>query len=141
MTELPYFNGESTSTAIEKTMDKTETIKKKIVQNDKPQPTISQSVDPRMIHHLNVLFRKSAHIIVFGILAVFIFKSLEGSSYSYGVALLLTFLYAIFDEWHQSIVPDRTSAFKDVLFDISGACIALVIVYIISRVKRNTVTR
>jgi VanZ family protein len=135
MTEMPYFNGESTSTAIEKTIDRTETIKKKIVKPDDTAPIVSQQADPRIIHHLNVFFRKSAHIIVFGILAIFIYQSLKRSSYSYVLALLLTFLYAIFDEWHQSFIPERTSAFKDVLFDTFGACIALLLLYIISRGK------
>jgi VanZ family protein len=137
MTEMPYFNGESTSTAIEKTIDKTETIKKSIVKGDNKQPPIiSQPLSPRTIHHLNVFLRKSAHIIVFGILAIFIYKVIDQYSYSYLLALLFTFLYAIFDEWHQSIVPDRTSAFKDVLFDTLGACVALLFLYIISRFKK-----
>lgn len=135
MTEMPYFTGESTSSAIEKTIDKTETIKKKIVKTEDTAPFISQQADPRVIHHLNVFFRKSAHIIVFGVLAILIYQSLKRSSYSYLIALLLTFLYAIFDEWHQSFVPERTSAFKDVLFDTFGACIALLLLYIISRGK------
>jgi VanZ family protein len=135
MTEMPYFNGESTSSAIEKTIDKTETIKKKIVKTEDTAPIVSHQTDPRVIHHLNVFFRKSAHIIVFGVLAILIYQSLKRSSYSYLIALLLTFLYAIFDEWHQSFVPERTSAFKDVLFDTFGACIALLFLYIISRGK------
>jgi VanZ family protein len=135
MTEMPYFNGESTSSAIEKTIDKTETIKKKIVKTEDTAPIVSQQTDPRVIHYLNVFFRKSAHIIVFGVLAILIYQSLKRSSYSYLIALLLTFLYAIFDEWHQSFVPERTSAFKDVLFDTFGACIALLFLYIISRGK------
>jgi VanZ family protein len=139
MTEMPYFNGESTSTVIEKTIDKTETIKKSIVKNDQTQPLIiSQTTSPRTIHHLNVFFRKSAHIIVFGILAIFIYKVIEQFSFSYLLALLFTFLYAIFDEWHQSIVPNRTSAFKDVLFDLIGACFALLFLYVLSRKKSRT---
>jgi VanZ family protein len=139
MTEMPYFNGESTSTAIEKTIDKTETIKKLIVKTDDVEPIVFQSPNPNTIHHLNVLFRKSAHIIVFGILSIFIFKSLKRSTYSYLLALLFTFLLAIFDEWHQSIVPNRTSAFKDVLFDTLGAAVALFFHYIISRNKNRDV--
>jgi VanZ family protein len=139
MTEMPYFNGESTSTAIEKTIDKTETIRKSIVKNDNTQqPIISQPTSSRAIHHLNVFFRKSAHIIVFGILSILIYKVIDQYSYSYLLALLFTFLYAIFDEWHQSIVPDRTSAFKDVLFDTLGACIALLFLYVISRKKSRS---
>jgi VanZ family protein len=138
MTEMPYFNGESTSSAIEKTIDKTETIKKKIVKTEDTALIVTQQTDPRVIHHLNVFFRKSAHIIVFGILAILIYQSLKRSSYSYLIALLLTFLYAIFDEWHQSFVPERTSAFKDVLFDTFGACIALLFLYILSRGKAQS---
>lgn len=137
MTEMPYFNGESTSSAIEKTIDKTETLQKKIIKTDDTEPIVIQPSDPSTIHLLNVFFRKSAHIIVFGILAILIFKSLEWYSYSYLLALLLTFLYAIFDEWHQSIVPERTSAFRDVLFDTFGASVALLFHYILSRDKNR----
>lgn len=137
MTEMPYFNGESTSSAIEKTIDKTETLQKKIIKTDDTEPIVIQPSDPSTIHLLNVFFRKSAHIIVFGILAILIFKSLEWYSYSYLSALLLTFLYAIFDEWHQSIVPERTSAFRDVLFDTFGASVALLFHYILSRDKNR----
>jgi VanZ family protein len=135
MTEMPYFSGESTSSAIEKTIDKTETIQKKIIKTNETEPIVFQPADPSTIHHLNVFFRKSAHIIVFGILAIFIYKTLERYSYPYLLTLLFTFLYALFDEWHQSIVPFRTSAFKDVLFDTFGACVALLFLYIISRGK------
>jgi VanZ family protein len=128
MTEMAYFNGESTSTAIKKTIVKTEQI----------NPIILQPADPSTIQHLNVFFRKSAHIIVFGILAIFIYKCLEGQRFSYILVLLFTILYAIFDEWHQSFVPGRTSAFKDVLFDTFGASVTLLSIYIISRDKRNT---
>jgi VanZ family protein len=128
LTESPYSTGESTSSAIEKTIVKTEEM----------QPDVFQPADPSTIHHINVFIRKSAHIIVFGILAIFLFKCLEGRRLSYLLALGLTFLFAIFDEWHQSFVDDRTSAFKDVLFDTFGASIALLFVYIILRDKKSS---
>jgi VanZ family protein len=131
MTESAYFNGESTSTVIEKTIVKTEEL----------QPIQIQPADPSTIHHLNVFFRKSAHIIVFGILAIFVYKCLEGRRFSYLLALVLTFLYALFDEWHQALVPGRTSAFKDVLFDTFGASVALLFVYIIFRDRNSRQTR
>jgi VanZ family protein len=138
MTEMPYFNGESTSTAIEKTIDKTETIQKKIIKSNDTEPIVFQPVDPSTLHHLNVFFRKSAHILVFGILAVFIYKSTEHRRFPYLTSLLLTILYAILDEWHQSLVPGRTSALKDVLFDTCGACFALLFVFLITRKKQQS---
>lgn len=142
MTEMSYFTGESTGTAIRKTIDSTENLQQKVVKPTEKQSTVLQPADPRTIHHLNVFFRKSAHIIVFGILAIFIYRCFEHRRYSYLSALLLTFFYASFDEWHQSQVPERTPAFKDVLFDTFGACVALLFIFILTREKRiHKVTR
>jgi VanZ family protein len=136
MTEMPYFNGESTSTAIKKTIDTTEHIQQKVIR-DKQEPAVLQPADPSTIHLLNYYFRKSAHILVFGILAVLIYKCVEPRRLSYLLALLLTFSYALFDEWHQSFVPGRTSAFKDVLFDTAGASMGLLLLYIFIKTKNN----
>jgi VanZ family protein len=47
------------------------------------------------------------------------------------MAWVFTVLYAIFDEWHQSFIPGRVAASKDVMFDSFGAMVALFIVYLI----------
>jgi VanZ family protein len=134
MTEMSYFNGESTSTAIKKTIDTTEHIQKKVIK-ERHQSTVLQPADPSTIHFLNFYFRKSAHIIVFGILAVLFYKCLQPIRFTYLLALLLTFSYALFDEYHQSLVPGRTSAFKDVLFDTAGASMALLLIYFIGKIN------
>ena len=43
------------------------------------------------------------------------------------LSVLICFLYALSDEFHQSFVPDRTSSFMDVAADTVGACIGIVI--------------
>ncbi|MHC0037509.1 VanZ family protein [Pseudoneobacillus sp. C159] len=129
MTEHQYFTGESTSTAIRKTIETTENIQRKMTKPETELPIVMQPERQELVKHLNMFFRKSAHILVFGILGLFIYQCFQPRQYSYVWALGLTFLYACFDEWHQSLVPDRTPAFKDVLFDTLGASIALFIFY------------
>ena len=45
------------------------------------------------------------------------------------LAVLVTFVVASMDEYHQSFVPGRGPAFHDVLLDTSGAVIALSLIY------------
>ena len=42
-----------------------------------------------------------------------------------GLALALTLAYALFDEWHQSLVPGRYPSATDLLANALGATIAL----------------
>ena len=52
-------------------------------------------------------------------------------------ALLLSFLYACSDEFHQTFVPGRAGQFKDVLIDTAGALIGLIVVTLIRMVVRK----
>ncbi len=49
------------------------------------------------------------------------------------VAILLTLLYAISDEYHQTLVPTREGKLRDVLIDFAG--ILLIWYYIKSNVR------
>ena len=52
--------------------------------------------------------------------------------------LVLCFLYACSDEFHQLFVPDRAGLFTDVLVDTAGAVIALLVLQgILMIVGRN----
>lgn len=80
------------------------------------------------------IVRKGAHMFLFCILAILFF----GSAYngdnilkSVFIALLLAFLYACSDEYHQTFVVGRSGQFKDVLIDFSGAFIGVLIVSLI----------
>jgi VanZ family protein len=78
---------------------------------------------------IHFLVRKSAHFCSYGILSAFaffswrtMFSALKAWSVRWsGLALLLTFLAASADEFHQSFVPSRTSSPLDVLLDMVGA--------------------
>jgi VanZ family protein len=72
------------------------------------------------------IVKKSGHLLGYAILAFFYWKALDFNEKKFRVSWLLTVLYAITDEFHQSFVPGRFSSVWDVLiFDNLGALISL----------------
>jgi hypothetical protein len=83
--------------------------------------------EPREFSFRNYLsVRKVGHVVVFGFLALSYLRILEGRKNRYVLAWILTLLYAVTDEFHQSFVPNRNGSAIDVLvFDNIGAAAAL----------------
>jgi VanZ family protein len=81
----------------------------------------------------DLVLRKLAHATVFGILALLLLRATRST----GLALLLTGLYAVSDEVHQTFVSGRAGRPLDVLIDVSGATIALVGVGVLRRERRG----
>ncbi len=73
---------------------------------------------------LDLLFKKTAHFVAYGMLALFYLFAL-GEWHKRPLALLLVVLYAISDEYHQSWTPLRTPSPADVLIDTTGAIVTL----------------
>lgn len=79
------------------------------------------------------LFKKIAHMGVFAVLYVCWNISLREIETARGkrirgkwwICLVLTLVYAGFDEFHQSFVPGRTATIRDVGFDTLGTIIAM----------------
>lgn len=86
----------------------------------------------------NFVVRKAAHFTEYFILALLIFNVI-GEEFKLKQALLLSivvvFLYACSDEFHQIFVPGREGKLRDVLIDTSGGAVAMGVVYIWKRVK------
>lgn len=74
---------------------------------------------------INFVFRKSVHLIAFGVLAMLFYHSFTKRRFL--KAWLVTTLYGATDEWHQAFTPERTGAFGDVIIDSIGAFVALII--------------
>ena len=74
---------------------------------------------------LNFIVRKSAHIVEYAILTFLWFRSLwtvpERFKSSVIWSVVLSVLYAMSDEWHQSFVPNRLGTWEDVVWDAVGA--------------------
>jgi VanZ family protein len=88
---------------------------------------------------------KAAHSGVYFALGVVMFRALAGGSltgmtfWRGGAATLLSMLYGITDEFHQSFVPGRTSDVFDLVADTVGAAAGVVLLLLIrSALNRRT---
>ena len=97
------------------------------------------------IEKLNKPLRKCAHASVYFVLSILIFCCLKMTKLcKWKISLfsiILSFLYACTDEFHQIFVSGRTSEWLDVAIDTTGAIIGVIIINIIFRIiniiKRN----
>ena len=71
------------------------------------------------------LFLKAAHAAGYAVLALLIERALARPCHGRLLALLLTALYALSDEYHQSFTPGRSADAGDLLADVLGAVAAL----------------
>jgi len=103
-------------------------------------PSMSQA-EVEKLHHY---FRKCGHLTEYAILGLLVWRALHGSKgklppWSWpkvGGTLLIVFLYAATDEFHQVFVPGRTPMISDVLVDTAGGAIGLLVLWIVHLRKR-----
>lgn len=97
--------------------------------------SIGLMIEPESIH---LLIRKCAHMTEYALLFVTVMWALSGIKKRLGIAYMVTVLYAVSDEVHQSFIPGRCGAVTDVLIDGAGALIALIICFaILSKTKSS----
>lgn len=77
------------------------------------------------------LILKSFHLMEYGFLAILLFFAFK----KYGWTIIISYLYAISDEFHQSFTPGRTPAFRDTLIDLLGILIGLFILKKLLKIK------
>jgi len=79
------------------------------------------------------ILRKLAHMGVYTVLTILLFRALRRHMASTSHALLLAVLvagvYACSDEWHQTFVPGREGSWRDVGIDTLGIVSACTLVY------------
>ena len=103
----------------------------------------SENKMKQVIEKLNGPLRKVAHASEFCILGILVYTCLKAFNIKkYKIILfsiLLSFIYACTDEFHQSFVQGRTSQFTDVLIDTAGAVIGVLFInfifYLINKKK------
>ena len=97
------------------------------------------------IEDLHLGIRKCGHLTEYAVLALLVWRALHQSknnlpTWSWpkvGGTLLVVFLYAATDEFHQSFVPTRTAHFSDVLIDTTGAAIALLVLRLLTLYQKR----
>ncbi|NJP38625.1 VanZ family protein [Alkalicoccus luteus] len=70
------------------------------------------------------LLRKSAHFTVYAVLGILLLRALKlhaSGKKAVAWALLISCLYAVSDEYHQTFIPGRSGEVGDVLIDTVGA--------------------
>jgi VanZ family protein len=111
---------------------------------------------PEQITNIHHLFRKSAHIVEYAVLALLLWRAIRhtcgktprppvapkrsagGWNWAEArLALLIVMLFAATDEFHQLFVPDRTSLVSDVFVDTCGGAVALFALWIYGRCRKR----
>ncbi len=92
---------------------------------------LSSNPDPPVPHIgndlLDLSFRKGGHFAEYTILAILFYFPLRTHRRAFLLAFLLTTLYAMTDEWHQTFIPTRNGNPIDWLIDSSGAFVGILI--------------
>ncbi|BAC14479.1 hypothetical protein [Oceanobacillus iheyensis HTE831] len=91
---------------------------------------------------IEFFLRKGAHVSVFFILTCLFFISfIKNTQWNRGKiyiwSIILTGLYAIVDELHQGITPNRTPYVGDVILDVLGGSLALLVIAVIFRLQKK----
>ena len=92
---------------------------------------------------IEFLMRKAAHFVTFFALGALFVKAISRTNLHASLNLLFAWTLAntvaIFDEYHQSLTPERTPLLQDVLLDSSGAIAGVVLIggFLLLRSKRK----
>jgi hypothetical protein len=77
--------------------------------------------------------KKSGHVILFGVLAVLIYRGLRIEKIKRKQAaiwaVVLSTLYGVTDEYHQMFTSGRTSRVRDVFIDGMGSALVILVAY------------
>ena len=100
----------------------------------------------RMTGVVEVMVRKGAHMTEYGILMALLVLAVKktcgkiSAGWTYVWSTAITFAYACSDEIHQLFVADRAGKGSDVLIDMCGAVIALLIISGMKSTRGRVVT-
>jgi hypothetical protein len=77
--------------------------------------------------------KKTGHFLLFGVLAIFVYRALIGEGFSRKTSAVWSVVFATFygatDEFHQSFTMGREATVRDVFFDGLGASVFIFLTY------------
>jgi glycopeptide antibiotics resistance protein len=95
---------------------------------------LKPGMSPQILWTILVVARKCAHVIEYTVLALLLWRALRSvptlhakSVMVFGAVLLGCAVFAASDEFHQTFVKSRTPSVRDVLLDVTGALLGLLI--------------
>ena len=108
--------------------------------------SFNPDISAETIAQIQFVVRKTAHVMEYAILAALLWRGLRAGvrwqTRMLRLFIAVWFVCAVFaasDEFHQSFVPSRTASPIDVMIDIFGALIGLVICVFVA--SRNVIDR
>jgi len=102
--------------------------------------------------NIEFIIRKLAHFTEYGILSILIYRAVT-FEYSargievyasnlykkcFAIAIIITFIYACSDEFHQIFIPGRDGSVRDVLIDTSGGIFMLLVITQVSVIRNGS---
>lgn len=85
------------------------------------------------IHWQDFIFKKTAHVLIFGLFAILLYRAIRQEKVENKnaglLSIFLTFAYGVTDEFHQSFTPGREPTFRDIIFDTIGAILAIYLIW------------
>jgi VanZ family protein len=98
---------------------------------------IYPGVTREMFDSIHFYVRKAGHLTEYAVLALLLFRAFRSGAQARWrprwalSSLLVVFLYALLDEYHQTFTRHRTGSVYDSLIDTSGATTALVLLWLL----------
>lgn len=101
----------------------------------------NQINNTKKTNELDGKIRKLAHACEYFVLSIFvmllIFQIKKTKKFKYNlIGLIICFIYACTDEFHQKFIPGRGAQFSDVMIDTMGALAGIVFLWIIICIVR-----
>ena len=99
---------------------------------------IYPGVTQELFDSIHFSVRKAGHLTEYAVLALLLFRAFRSGfrerwrRWRALSSLLVAFLYASLDEYHQTFTRRRTGSVYDILIDTSGAVTALVLLWLLS---------
>ena len=115
------------------------------ITNAKPEIVLKHQ-KKEFIENANHLFRKICHAGVYLVLSVLLLCFLiELKKFSLinclFINIIICFLYACSDEYHQTFVSGRAGQFSDVIIDCFGALIGMIVILLFYKMLFNKMTK
>ena len=96
------------------------------------------NISPLTLVRVEFFLRKAAHVSEYAVLAVLLYRAFVHTVFqsrrvlSAALVLLSCGAYAASDEFHQSFAPSRTASLRDVMIDLCGAALAVLLYWSIA---------
>jgi VanZ family protein len=106
---------------------------------------IIPDISSEAVSFIQFLFRKTAHVIEYAILAILLCNALIRRLIDFSQtglifkSVFICFIYAVFDEWHQSWSVDRIGSLMDVFIDTVGALFGTIIFVCVLNFKSKNI--